>query len=92
MCFPSKKTRANLEDQPQSQSQSATTPTPAPKSQPDSQPTPPTPTPTQPPTSTTTTANTEGTKMAPKVAIIIYSMYGHIAKSTLDMRVLRKIN
>ena len=84
MCFPSKKTRANLEDQPQSQSKSTSTPgaatsttTPAPKSQSDSQPNT---VPSQPPTSTTTTAN--GTKMAPKVAIIIYSMYGHIAKST----------
>ncbi|OCH88519.1 1,4-benzoquinone reductase [Obba rivulosa] len=62
MCFPSKRTKNNLEDDK---------PAPAAAS---SAPTAPEPTPA-PATTTQTTAD-----MSPKIAIVIYSMYGHIAK------------
>ncbi|KAI5117841.1 hypothetical protein M0805_008113 [Coniferiporia weirii] len=68
MCFPSKKTKNNFEEKPQP---TKTQPVqPAQSAQPTTQPAP----------ATSTNTTTESPKMAPKVAIIIYSMYGHIAK------------
>ena len=69
MCFPSKKQKANFEDddkKPASKTKSASSPIPPTNSQP----------------LTSTSSPTQTTKMAPKVAIVIYSMYGHIAKRT----------
>ena len=69
MCFPSKKQAKLLaEDSPASKP--STTPKPQPpKEQP------------APPAATSTTATTPAVTMSsPKVAIVIYTMYGHIAK------------
>ncbi|THG93139.1 hypothetical protein EW145_g8456, partial [Phellinidium pouzarii] len=66
MCFPSKKTKNNFQEKPTSAKPPQSTPQPAPAL-------------TTNTNGTTAAAATEA-KMAPKVAIIIYSMYGHIAK------------
>ncbi|KAL5498755.1 PST2_1 [Sanghuangporus vaninii] len=71
MCFPSKRTKANLEDKP---SAPVNKDQPQPSSQPEDSSS------AHPQTTTTTAISTTAAKMAPKVAIIIYSMYGHIAK------------
>lgn len=65
MCFPGKRQKALLSDEPESSTKKAAPPvkeTPA-------------------PAPVTPVATTEVAKMSsPKVAIVIYSMYGHIAK------------
>jgi NAD(P)H dehydrogenase (quinone) len=67
MCFPTKKQKDNFADSDQ----------PAPKE--DKKTTTQSSSSSQPPTTIPTTTTTQPT-MAPKVAIVIYSMYGHIAK------------
>lgn len=69
MCFPSKRMKNNLADPEKPTGTKGSAASSAPST------TAPTPAPT-----TTTTPATTSTKMAPKVAIVIYSMYGHIAK------------
>lgn len=74
MCWPSKKQRSNFDDSTANQS----------KSQPNasSNVNPSSSAPPQPPaTETANNGVAAATKMAPKVAIVIYSMYGHIATS-----------
>jgi NAD(P)H dehydrogenase (quinone) len=67
MCFPNKHQKSNFEEQqPSSQPQQPT-------QQESTSSAPP------PPATASTTAITT-TAMAPKVAIVIYSMYGHVAK------------
>jgi NAD(P)H dehydrogenase (quinone) len=76
MCFPSKKQRANFDDsspadKSKNQQQPATNGAAAST----------TPAPAPAPTSTAAETNNVKAAMAPKVAIVIYSMYGHIAAS-----------
>ena len=70
MCFPSKRIKDNLSDPKSPKSPASTAPLPS----------------QAPPPQTTSSPTTPTTAlpltMAPKVAIIIYSMYGHIAKCT----------
>ena len=77
MCFPSKRQKNLLSDdttkKPAPEAIKAQEPVAAQPSTAPSNPTEPTPAPT---TATTTTADMAG----PKIAIVIYSMYGHVAK------------
>ena len=81
---PAPATQPTQTTQPTATEPTATQPTPAtepaPASAPAAEPLP-EPTPTDTDTAATTTTTTTPDMPAPKVAIIIYSMYGHIAKS-----------
>ncbi|TDL24547.1 NADH-quinone oxidoreductase [Rickenella mellea] len=86
MCFPSKRQKDILSDEPSNKPESKT-PAPATASVPPATATAPAPAtehgpaPTEPNgTEPTTEVATEQSKMAPKVAIVFYSLYGHIAK------------
>lgn len=87
MCFPSKRTKENLTDKPQQPAQASAPPASKPASASASQP-PTTSSPTVSAPNGTSSAAKDPAMSSPKVAIVIYSLYGHIAKSTSSVPLL----
>lgn len=90
MCFPNKRQKDNFNDTTQQNNIKAATSAPASSSQPPTSTTAPTNGP--PVLLPTTTTDTNLDMSAPKVAIVIYTMYGHIAKRTLMIFFCRLIS